>query len=152
MLASPKFSEVFKPGSHGSTFGGNPVACAAALAVIQAIEDEKLLDAAAQYGKLFMEGLQQFVEQYEPILEVRGMGLMIGLVVDGNAADIVDNLRLGGLLACVAGPNVVRFLPPLCISDKDLEEALDMIGETLDEMFGEDAEDGEDAGDGEDAE
>lgn len=138
LLASPKFSDVFKPGSHGSTFGGNPLACAAAMAVIKVIEDEGLLEHTAEYGELFMEGLKEFVEKYDTILDVRGQGLMVGMVVNGNAKDIVDNLRYGGLLACVAGPNVVRFLPPLCISEKDLNEALEMIADTLDEMFGED--------------
>jgi acetylornithine/succinyldiaminopimelate/putrescine aminotransferase len=147
LLASPKYSDVFVPGSHGSTFGGNPLACAASLAVIKVIEEEGLLAHAAEFGKLFMEGLQQFVENYDAILEVRGLGLMVGMVVDGNAKDIVDNLRVGGLLACMAGPNVVRFLPPLCITEKDLEEALEMIGDTLDEMFGGDAEEDEDAED-----
>ena len=66
LLASPKYSDVFVPGSHGSTFGGNPLACAASLAVIKVIEEEGLLAHAAEFGKLFMEGLQQFVENYEP--------------------------------------------------------------------------------------
>lgn len=140
LLASPKFSDVFTPGSHGSTFGGNPLACAASLAVLQVMEEEKLVDNAEKAGKLFMEGLQQFVEKYDQVLEIRGKGLLVGMVMAGNAKDVVDELRAGGMLACLAGPNVVRFLPPLCVTEKDLDEALEMIGDTFDVMFGEEAE------------
>ena len=140
LLASPKFSDVFTPGSHGSTFGGNPLACAASLAVLQVMEEEKLVDNAEKAGKLFMEGLQQFVEKYDQVLEIRGKGLLVGMVMEGNAKDVVEELRSGGMLACLAGPNVVRFLPPLCVTEKDLDEALEMIGDTFDVMFGEEAE------------
>lgn len=140
LLASPKFSDVFTPGSHGSTFGGNPLACAASLAVLQVMEEDKLVDNAEKAGKLFMEGLQQFVEKYDQVLEIRGKGLLVGMVMAGNAKDVVDELRAGGMLACLAGPNVVRFLPPLCVTEKDLDEALEMIGDTFDVMFGEEAE------------
>ncbi len=140
LLATPKFSDVFTPGSHGSTFGGNPLACAASLAVLEVIEEENLIENAAKFGALFMEGLQQFVEQYDQVLEIRGKGLMIGMVMKGSAKDIVNELRDGGLLACTAGEHVVRFLPPLCITDKDLEEGLEMIADTLEVMFEEEAE------------
>lgn len=143
LLATPKYSDVFTPGSHGSTFGGNPLACAASLAVLDVMEEEKLVARAAECGGLFMEGLQQFVEKYDDVLEIRGKGLLIGMVMKGSAKDVVDELRNGGMLACVAGPNVVRFLPPLSITDKDLEEGLEMIGDTLDTMFGGDAEEEE---------
>lgn len=140
LLATPKFSDVFTPGSHGSTFGGNPLACAASLAVLEVMEEENLLENAEKFGALFMEGLQQFVEQYDQVLEIRGKGLMIGMVMKGSAKDVVNELRDGGLLACMAGEHVVRFLPPLCITEKDLEEGMEMIADTLEIMFGEDAE------------
>jgi len=143
LLASPKVSEVFTPGSHGSTFGGSPLACAAALAVLDVIEEEGLLENAAKFGTLFMDGLQQFVEQYDEVLEIRGRGLMIGMVMKGAAKDVVNELRDGGLLACTAGEHVVRFLPPLCVTDKDVEEGLEMIADTLEILFGEDADEGE---------
>ena len=140
LLATPKFSDVFTPGSHGSTFGGNPLACAASLAVLEVMEEENLLENAEKFGALFMEGLQQFVEQYDQVLEIRGKGLMIGMVMKGSAKDVVNELRDGGLLACTAGEHVVRFLPPLCITEKDLEEGMEMIADTLEVMFEEEAE------------
>ncbi len=140
LVASPALSDVFKPGNHASTFGGNPLACAAALAVLDVIESEKLLEQAEKMGALFVEGLNGFVEKYDQVLEVRGKGLMVGLVVEGSAKEIVDACRDMGLLCCVAGPHVVRFVPPLNIKESNLEEALEMIGDALDEHFGSDSE------------
>ena len=140
LVASPALSDVFKPGNHASTFGGNPLACAAALAVLDVIESEKLLEQAEKMGALFVEGLNGFVEKYDQVLEVRGKGLMVGLVVEGSAKEIVDACRDMGLLCCVAGPHVVRFVPPLNIKESNLEEALEMIGDALDEYFGSDSE------------
>ena len=81
-------------------------------------------------GELFRKGLEAFVEKYDQVLEVRGKGLLLGLVLkDPDAQKVQDELRTGGLLACVAGPHVVRFLPPLNMSEDDLEEALEMMGE-----------------------
>lgn len=135
IVARPEYSDVFQPGTHGSTFGGNPLCCASALAAIRVIEEENLLDHARKAGEMFREGLQPFVDQYEPVLEVRGPGLMIGMEIDGPAKPVVDKLREFGLLCLPAGEKVVRFLPPLNISDDDLEEAVEMIGDALDELF-----------------
>ena len=143
LLASPALSDVFKPGMHASTFGGNPVACAAAMAVIDVIEEEGLLEHAAKIGTLFVEGLKMFIDKYEQVLDVRGMGLMIGMVVDGNAKDIVDTCRDMSLLCCSAGENVVRFLPPLNVKESDIEEALEMIGDALDQLYGGEDEESE---------
>ena len=140
LVASPALSDVFGPGDHGSTFGGNPVACAASLAVFKVYEEEKVVEHAAEYGELFRRGLRQFVEKYDQLLEVRGMGLLLGLVLkEPRAGELLDELRNGGLLACKAGDSVVRFLPPLNLTDADLEEGLEMIGDALDILFGDDA-------------
>lgn len=136
LIASEKLADVFVPGSHGSTFGGGALACAAAHAVLSIMEDEKLVEAAERMGALFTKALEQFVEKYPQVLGVRGKGLLVGLVVDGCADEILEDLRLGGMLACKAGPDVVRFLPPLCISEKEMEEAVEMIGDTLDNLYG----------------
>ena len=136
LVASPKVSDVFTPGSHGSTFGGNPLACAAARATIGVIEEEGLLKRAAEAGEIFRDGLQQFVEKYDQVLDVRGLGLMCGLVVEGDAKEVVDACRDMGLLCCSAGPHVVRFLPSLNVTDAEMEEALEMIGDALDELYG----------------
>ena len=114
-----------------------PVAAAAALAVIDVIESEGLLAKATEIGNLLREALQGFVDKYDKILEVRGKGLMLGLVVDADAKEVVEALQAQGLLALTAGPHVVRFLPPLVLKESDLEEAVDMISDALDCTFGE---------------
>ncbi len=137
LVASPALSDVFQPGHHAATFGGNPVSCAAALAVLDVIEEEALLKHAEEIGKLFVEGLSLFVDKYTQVLEVRGKGLMIGMVVEGAAKEIVEACVEMGLLCCPAGQNVVRLLPPMNVKDSDLEEALEMIGDALDQLYGE---------------
>jgi len=137
LIASPALSDVFTPGTHASTFGGNPVSSAAAMAVLDVIEEEELLKRAEETGALFAEGLSLFVDKHKQVLEIRGKGLMLGMVVEGSAKEVVDMCRDMGLLCCVAGEHVVRFLPPLNIKDTDLEEALEMIGDALDELYGE---------------
>ena len=137
LVSNEKCADVFTPGSHASTFGGNPVAAAAALAVIDVIESERLLKRATEIGTLFREALQAEVDKYPKLLEVRGKGLMLGLVVDGNPKEIVDALKAQGILALVAGGNVVRFLPPLTLREEDLEDAIDMMSETFEEFFAE---------------
>ncbi|MDD4442558.1 MAG: aspartate aminotransferase family protein [Kiritimatiellae bacterium] len=140
LIASPALSDVFTPGAHASTFGGNPVSSAAALAVLEVIEEEALLKRAEETGALFTEGLNLFVEKHKQVLEIRGKGLMLGMVVEGAAKEVVDMCRDMGLLCCVAGEHVVRFLPPLNIKESDLEEALEMIGDALDELYGGESE------------
>ncbi len=140
LVASPAISDLFKPGMHASTFGGNPVSSAAALAVMDVIEEEALVKHAEEVGNLFTEGLAAFVEKYKQVVEVRGKGLMVGLVVEGDAKEVVNACRDMGLLCCVAGEHVVRFLPPLNIKESDLEEALEMIGDALDQLFGSEEE------------
>ena len=136
LVSNAKLADVFTPSSHASTFGGNPVAAAAANAVIAVIEKEGLLANATKVGALLKEALQSFVDKYDKVLEVRGKGLMLGLVIDGDAKEIVDALAGQGLLALTAGPNVVRFLPPLCLGEDDLEDAVDMISDALDGVYG----------------
>jgi len=137
LVASPALSGVFKPGMHASTFGGNPVACAAAMAVMDVIQEEGLLENATKMGDLFREGLQMFVDKYDQVLDVRGKGLMVGMVVEDSAKDIVDTCRDMYLLCCAAGEHVVRFLPPLNVKEADIEYALDYLGEALEELYGE---------------
>ena len=136
LVSNAKFADVFTPGSHASNFGGNPLTAAAALAVIKIIEDEKLLDAAKKKGELLREGLKCFAEKYEKILDVRGLGCMIGMVVDGDPKEIVDAFRDMGILALTAHGNVVRFLPTLSMSEKHLEEAVEMMGDALEGLYG----------------
>ncbi len=136
LVSSAKYADVFTPGSHGSTFGGNALACAAALAVIKIIEGEKLIDAAAKKGELLGAALRNFAEKYEKILDVRGLGLMQGMVVEGDPKTVVAKFAEFNILTLTAGGNVVRFLPTLSMSEAHLEEAVEMMGDALDELFG----------------
>ena len=120
----------------GALVSNAKFADAAALAVIKIIEDEKLLDAAKKKGELLREGLKCFAEKYEKILDVRGLGCMIGMVVDGDPKEIVDAFRDMGILALTAHGNVVRFLPTLSMSEKHLEEAVEMMGDALEGLYG----------------
>ena len=132
LVSNAKFADVFTLSAHASTFGGNPVAAAAANAVISVIEEEELLENATKVGNLLREALQGLVDKYDKLLEVRGKGMMIGLVVDGDAAPIIAELRQQSILALSAGKNVVRFLPPLTLDEEDLEDAVDMISDAID--------------------
>ena len=137
LVSNAKLADVFAPSSHASTFGGNPVAAAAALAVISVIEEENLLERASRIGGLFLEALKGFAGKYSQVLDVRGRGMMLGMTVDCDPREVVDALRDGGILALTAGGNTVRFLPPLVLDEDDLEDAVEMIGETLDGLWGE---------------
>ena len=136
LVSNAKFADVFTLSAHASTFGGNPVAAAAANAVISVIEEEGLLENATKIGNLFREALQALVDKHDKLLEVRGKGMMIGLAVDGDAAPFLAELRQQSILALSAGKNVIRFLPPLTLGEEDLEDAVDMISEAIDNALG----------------
>lgn len=136
IVTNAKLADVFQPGKHASTFGASPLACAAALATIGVIEDEKLVARAAEAGAAFAEGLQEFIGTYEHVKEVRAKGLMVGLVLDQPAKPFCQTLVEMGLLAIPTADTVVRFLPPLNIKDNDINEALDIIDDALADMHG----------------
>jgi acetylornithine/N-succinyldiaminopimelate aminotransferase len=114
------------PGDHGSTFGGNPVASAAACAVVEAI-DEALLANVAARGDQLAEGLRALAG----VRLVRGRGLLVGGLLDRPAGAVVDACRDRGLLVLTAGPDVLRLLPPLVVSEAEVDEALAILGEVL---------------------
>jgi predicted acetylornithine/succinylornithine family transaminase len=136
VVCGEKLSDVFQPGRHASTFGGSPLACAAALAVLDVIAEEGLVERAAKTGETFAAGLRALADKYEHVQEVRGRGLMLGLVLDQDAAPLVDLLADMGLLAIPTAGNVARFLPPLNVRDGEIEEALDMLDDCLAELHG----------------
>jgi acetylornithine/succinyldiaminopimelate/putrescine aminotransferase len=136
IVSNQKLADVYQPGKHASTFGGTPLACAAALATIEVIEEEDLLAAATRAGDLFKEGLEAFIEKYEHVKEVRGRGLMLGMELDQPAKPLVDKMADMGLLALATAEKVVRFLPPLNVKDGEIEEALDIIDDALAEIHG----------------
>jgi acetylornithine/LysW-gamma-L-lysine aminotransferase len=119
-------------GSHGSTFGGNPLACAAAIATLQILEEEQLPQRSMALGEEF---LYQLRDLDHPLLrEVRGLGFMIGLVLRQRVTPVLKGLMARGILAIPAGPTVLRLLPPLMIERCDLEWSMTCIHETLEEI------------------
>ena len=113
---------------NGSTFGGGPIACRAALAVLDVIEEEDLLHRATEHGAWFRERLDGVaVAQPEIVSRTRGRGLMLGLSMRVSAAAFVKGLRERGLLTVPAGDEVVRFLPPLNVAREDLAKAADIV-------------------------
>lgn len=136
IVASPKLADVFQPGKHASTFGGQPLACAAALATLAVIEAEQLTERAAQSGAILMDGLRAMVPRYSHIREVRGRGLMIGVLLDTPVKPLIQSLADKGMIVLPAGDNVLRLVPPLNIKPAELEEGLEMINEAFAEMHG----------------
>ncbi len=125
-------ADLFKPGSHGTTFGGTPLACAAALAVLDIIEQEDLLQHVAAASAVWHETLRGLVAKYPQHLEgVRGQGFMIGLQMKSDAIAWVGALRDAGLLVPSAGGNVVRLLPPLNATTAELERATLILDQVL---------------------
>lgn len=117
------------PGVHGSTFGGNPLACAAALATLEVIESEQLVHHAEVLGQYFQDGLR---ELNSPLIrEVRGLGLMIGLELRSRAAPLAQSLMDQGVLVLTAGATVLRFLPPLVISRAEIDQVLEAVAAVL---------------------
>lgn len=123
-----RFAAYVKPGMHGTTFGGNPLATAAALAVFEVIEKENILDNVNRLSPAWREGLQKIVDANPGLcLEVRGVGLMSGIRLSEAPAPWIAKLRDAGLLCVAAGNNVVRLLPPLNVTQAELDEALKIL-------------------------
>ncbi|MCF6092932.1 ornithine--oxo-acid transaminase [Microaerobacter geothermalis] len=120
---------VFNPGSHGSTFGGNPLACAVSVAALEVIEEEKLVERSLELGDYFQEKLRKI---NNPVIkEVRGKGLFIGVELHGPARPYCEKLKEKGLLAKETHETVIRFAPPLVISREDLDWAIERIYQVL---------------------
>ncbi len=119
-----------KPGVHGSTFGGNALACAASRAMLNVMDKESLPERAARVGKTLLDNLQEIDSPL--IREVRGLGLMIGIELKQKSTPVLKEMMERGVLALPAGPNVVRLLPPLVIGEADLETVVQVIRESLD--------------------
>jgi acetylornithine/N-succinyldiaminopimelate aminotransferase len=126
LLVADDIAGAFAPGDHGSTFGGNPVSCAAACAVVEAVDDE-LLGRVRTLGQAVLEAAVRL----PGVVEARGRGLLVGLELDRAAADVVDAAREHGLLVLTAGENVVRLAPPLTVGAAEVEEALGVLSSIL---------------------
>lgn len=133
ILATDKVASAFKPGNHASTFGGNPLVCAAAIATLETIlEDGFILDHCKRMGDYFLQRLIYLKNNFsELIVDVRGKGLIIGMEINGDGTSIVNAcMERGILINCTAG-NVLRFTPPLIIEQKDIDHLIDVLEEVL---------------------
>ena len=134
MLATDKVAAAFQPGTHGSTFGGNPLVCAAAITTFEVlIEDGFILDQCRRMGKYFKKKLEDLKKEFPEIIsEVRGMGLLIGMELFRDCAPMVKAcMDRGVLINCTAG-NVLRFMPPLIVTEKDIDHLADILEQVLD--------------------
>ena len=124
-------AERLGPGSHGSTFGGNPLVCAAALAAMQALTGDGILDHCREMGLYLRGKLEQLKDKYDFIKDVRGRGLIIGMELAIEGGDLVKAAMQRGLLInCTAG-NVLRFVPPLIVTAADIDEAAGILDAVL---------------------
>ncbi|MDF5732839.1 MAG: aspartate aminotransferase family protein [Rhizonema sp. PD38] len=135
-MLSKSFCDVFQPGEHASTFGGNPFACAVALTVCQTLEREKILPNVEARGEQLRAGLQAIATKYpQQIAEVRGWGLINGMELQAQtqttAADVVKAAMDEGLLLVPAGPKVVRFVPPLIVTETEVDQALQVVEKVM---------------------
>ena len=127
LLASDRVAASFGPGSHGSTFGGNPLSCAAALTVLATIESESLLSNVNEQSVRLKVGLQRIVKKFAMAESVRGSGLLLGLACSAAVAPVIESCKLKGLLVLPAGPNVIRLLPALNVRTAEVEQALEIL-------------------------
>ena len=126
-LAKGKAAEVFKPGNHGSTFGGNPLACAAASAVIDSIEADKLYDRASELSQRIQDGFRQQLGDVDGVKQIRALGLMIGIELDKDCAALMQQALDKKLLINVTAGNVIRLLPPLILTDAQADQIVDTV-------------------------
>jgi ornithine--oxo-acid transaminase len=141
VLASDAIMNTIKPGEHGSTFGGNPLACAVTMEALQIVKDENLSQNAQKMGEIFRSRMEMLVDKFDIIKLVRGKGLLNAVVInDSEAGDTAWNicmkLKEKGLLAKPTHGNIIRFAPPLIIAEHQILDCSAIIEDTFDEMFG----------------
>lgn len=137
VVARGEAGEVLRPGDHGSTFGGNPVACAAAEAVLDVIRDEGLVERAERLGEYFGRLLTDIAKRYPFIRDARGIGLMQALVMDIPGGPLADACRDRGLLVNCTAERVLRFLPPLVVGKRDVDAAVSVLEKVFGALEGE---------------
>lgn len=132
MLAKSSLGEAFSYGSHGSTFGGNKLAMAAAKATLEVMLAPGFLDTALESGNKLQAKLQTALSDKETVTTVRGLGYMIGIETTGNLGELVQAARDKGLIVLTAGTNVIRLLPPITLSDAEIEKGVTILSEIFD--------------------
>ncbi len=136
-LASGPATDVFKPGNHGSTFGGNPLATRAALAVVETLDKDKLVARAAMLGEQLLENFRSRLSAKDGISEIRGKGLMLGIELDRPCGVLVQRALDKGLLINVTADNVVRLLPPLILNNEQADKLCDGVCELIENFLDE---------------
>ena len=126
-LTAGKATRTFQPGNHGSTFGGNPLACTAALTTLDVIEQDELMVHAERLGKYIQQGFTTALQGVSGVKEIRGQGLMIGIELDRPCGDLVKQALAKGLLINVTADSVIRLLPPLIMSQQEAQQLLDIL-------------------------
>jgi acetylornithine aminotransferase len=134
-LAAGKAAGVFKPGNHGSTFGGNPLACTAALTTLEVIEADGLLERARATGEAIRAGLGQALQGVAGVTDIRGEGLMIGIELDRPCGTLVERALHRGLLINVTADKVVRLLPPLVFGPNEVRHLVDALAALIREFL-----------------
>lgn len=135
-LARGKAADVLGPGSHGSTFGGNPLACRAAATVLEVIEEQGLCERAAALGARIRDGLARRIGETSGVTDIRGVGLMIGVELDRPCGEIVKRSLEAGLLINVTAERVIRLLPPLVLTDEEADELVSTLGDQIIQFLG----------------
>ncbi len=123
-LARGNAADIFKPGNHGSTFGGNPLACRAGLTTLEAIEQEGLRENAVRIGTLLVDGFRQALQGVAGVVQVRGHGLMVGIELDRPCGDLVKQALAQGMLINVTSDKVIRLVPPLIINAQEAQQLI----------------------------
>lgn len=131
MLATDKISKAFVPGNHASTFGGNPLATAAAIATLKTILQEGILEHSRKVGDYFLLQLKKLQQKHKIIKDVRGTGLMLAAQLNIESSDIVNECLQRGLLIISAGSKTLRFVPPLIITTGDIDQAMGVLDEVM---------------------
>jgi len=135
MLCTEKVAQTFKPGDHGTTFGGNPIVTAVAGTVFRKVNTPEMMEQVQKKGLVIKNHLEVLNDELSLFETIRGRGMMLGAVLSkpwkGKASTMVTACQEEGVLVLVAGPDVLRFLPPLNISTADLQTALDRVGKAL---------------------
>ena len=126
-LAAGKAAELMQPGNHGSTFGGNPLACAAALATINTIENHDLLSRAAVIGDRILDGLKKGLSESDHVLDIRGIGCMIGIELNKPCKSLFMAAMEKGLIINVTADKVIRLLPPFVMTDDEVDQVLAIL-------------------------
>ena len=126
-LAAGKAAGTFKPGNHGSTFGGNPLSSMAALTTLNILEQDKLLDHATNIGNFLLQGFHERLAQLAGVAAIRGQGLMIGIELNKPCGELVQRALAQGLLINVTADNVIRLLPSLVFTQAQALQLLDML-------------------------